>query len=119
MAIPLAWAFQVGDLGMVVVTRMRRGASPFWGGVDHTSHRLLAAGIRPWLLLAGLGLLAAIVGSTAALAAAVFGGFTLMAVIAVMLLMLVGLFETAVAWRLPAGSAGPRDAARATPPAST
>lgn len=104
MAIPVAWAFQVGDLGMVVVTRMRRGASPFSGGVDHTSHRLLAAGIRPWLLLTGLGVLAAVVGSAAALAAAVFGGFVLMAVVAVSLLIMVALFETAVAWRLPAES---------------
>lgn len=106
MIVPVAWAFQVGDLGMVVVTRMRRGVSPFSGGVDHTSHRLLAAGITPWLLLVGLGLLAAVVGSAAAIAAAFFGGFALMAIVAISLLLLVGLFEAAVAWRLPAMPAG-------------
>jgi UDP-GlcNAc:undecaprenyl-phosphate GlcNAc-1-phosphate transferase len=101
MAVPVAWAFQVGDLGMVVVTRVRRGVSPFSGGVDHTSHRLMAAGITPWILLASLGLLAALVGSAAAVAAAFFGGFVLMAVVAISLLILVAAFEAAVAWRLP------------------
>lgn len=115
MAVPVAWSFQVGDLGMVVVTRIRRGASPFSGGVDHTSHRLLAAGIGPWLMLVGLGSLAALVGSAAAIAAAFFGGFVLMAIVAVCLLTLVALFEAAVAWRIPVRPATDRHELGAAP----
>ena len=47
MAVPLAWAVQFGDLGMVFVTRLRRRTSPFRGGVDHTSHRLSREGSVP------------------------------------------------------------------------
>ena len=102
MAVPVAWAFQVGDLAMVVVTRWRRGLSPFSGGVDHTSHRLLAAGITPVVMIAGIGLFAGVVGASAAIAAAFFGGFRLMATVAISLLILVAAFEIMVAWRLPA-----------------
>jgi UDP-GlcNAc:undecaprenyl-phosphate/decaprenyl-phosphate GlcNAc-1-phosphate transferase len=101
MAVPVAWAFQAGDLVMVVFTRLRRGVSPFSGGVDHTSHRLMAAGVSPLVLVVGLGLLAAIVGATAAGVAAFIGGFALMAVVSIALLALVALFEAAVAWRIP------------------
>jgi UDP-GlcNAc:undecaprenyl-phosphate/decaprenyl-phosphate GlcNAc-1-phosphate transferase len=102
MIVPVAWAFQVGDLVMVVVTRIRRGTSPFLGGVDHTSHRLLAAGLPPMLLLVGLGVFAALVGASAALAAALAGGFALMTVLAIGLLGIVGAFEVMVARRYPA-----------------
>ena len=37
-------AVQLGDATMVTLTRIRRGVSPFKGGVDHTSHRLVALG---------------------------------------------------------------------------
>jgi UDP-GlcNAc:undecaprenyl-phosphate/decaprenyl-phosphate GlcNAc-1-phosphate transferase len=104
MIVPVAWAFQVGDLVMVMVTRMRRGSSPFLGGVDHTSHRLLEAGLSPMLLLIGLGLFAAAVGAAAALAAALFGGFALMATVAIGLLLVVAGFEAIVARRYPAGN---------------
>jgi UDP-GlcNAc:undecaprenyl-phosphate GlcNAc-1-phosphate transferase len=106
VAVPVAWAFQVGDLTMVIVTRIRRGASPFEGGVDHTSHRLLAAGITPWSLLLGLGALAGLVGGTAAIAAAFLGGFALTAAVAICLLLLVAIFEASVARRLPAMASG-------------
>jgi UDP-GlcNAc:undecaprenyl-phosphate GlcNAc-1-phosphate transferase len=105
MAVPVAWALQAGDLVMVTITRMRRGASPFAGGVDHTSHRLLAAGVTPMVLLLALGAFAAFVGAAAAAAAAFFGGFALMALAAVSLLLLVAAFEWLVASRLPILSA--------------
>jgi UDP-GlcNAc:undecaprenyl-phosphate GlcNAc-1-phosphate transferase len=54
-ALPLPWAMQLGDLAMVSVTRLRRGESPIRGGTDHTSHRLLNAGLsdRGMLLVVG------------------------------------------------------------------
>src|SRR5688500_18237183 len=33
------------DMGLVVVSRLRRGRSPFQGGSDHTSHRLVQLGL--------------------------------------------------------------------------
>jgi len=62
-----AWQAQLGDMTMVVLSRRRRGLSPFRGGVDHTTHRLLRLGLGPLAMLAvvvaaavvvdGLGLL--------------------------------------------------------------
>ena len=100
-AVPLAWAPQLGDLAMVFTTRLRRGASPFDGDVDHTSHRLLAAGLGPWGMLGVIALLAAVVSSAAVASAAILGDFRLVAVVTIAGVMLVGLFEAAVARRLP------------------
>ena len=100
-AVPLAWAPQVGDLAMVFTTRLRRGASPFQGDVDHTSHRLLAAGLGPWRMLSAIAILAAVVSSAAVASAAILGDFRLVAVVTVAGVVLVGLFEAVVAWRLP------------------
>jgi UDP-GlcNAc:undecaprenyl-phosphate/decaprenyl-phosphate GlcNAc-1-phosphate transferase len=33
------------DTGLVVLSRLHRGVSPFQGGADHTSHRLVRAGL--------------------------------------------------------------------------
>jgi UDP-GlcNAc:undecaprenyl-phosphate GlcNAc-1-phosphate transferase len=114
IAIPVAWAFQVGDLAMVMITRVRRGASPFAGGIDHTSHRLLAAGVSPVVMVIGLGFLAALVGAAAAAVAAFFGGFALTGAVAVALLALVGIFEAAVAWRFPAAKSSASERLTAT-----
>jgi UDP-N-acetylmuramyl pentapeptide phosphotransferase/UDP-N-acetylglucosamine-1-phosphate transferase len=100
-AVPLAWALQVGDLAMVFTTRLRRGVSPFMGGVDHTSHRLLAAGLGPWQMLGVSALLAALVGFAAVASTAALGDFRLVAAVTLAGLVLVGLFELLVAWRLP------------------
>lgn len=67
---PTAWAVQLADLALVAVTRSRRGASPFRGGVDHTSHRLMLLGASPGVMLAGLATLAAALGLAGALVAA-------------------------------------------------
>ncbi len=62
LAIPAAWAVQLGDLGMVFITRINRGTSPFRGGVDHTSHRLMKAGLSPRQTLAALAAAAGVAG---------------------------------------------------------
>ena len=63
-ALPVAVVMQAGDVALVVVSRVRRGVSPVRGGVDHTSHRLLRAGLGPWQMLAAYIALAALAGAT-------------------------------------------------------
>jgi UDP-GlcNAc:undecaprenyl-phosphate GlcNAc-1-phosphate transferase len=106
IAIPLVWAFQIGDLAMVFVTRLRRRTSPFQGGVDHTSHRLLHAGLGPTGMLVALSVGAAGIGAVAVALAAWAGDFRLVAAAAIAAAILVGVFEAAVAWRLPYGHEG-------------
>lgn len=101
MVVPLTFALQIGDLAMVFVTRVRRGHSPFNGGVDHTSHRLIAAGLGPARMLLVLGTLAAGIGAALVAIAAFLGDFRLVAAIGLLLLGAVAAFEIAVAWRLP------------------
>ncbi len=103
MAVPLAWAVQFGDLGMVFITRLRRRTSPFRGGVDHTSHRLISAGLGPVGVLVALSAFGAAVGAVAVWLAASAGDFRLVAVSAIVLAILVASFEAVVAWRLPYG----------------
>ena len=55
---------QAGDVALVVVSRVRRGASPVRGGTDHTSHRLLRAGLGPWAMLAACAIPAGLAGAT-------------------------------------------------------
>jgi UDP-GlcNAc:undecaprenyl-phosphate GlcNAc-1-phosphate transferase len=72
LVVLFAWQAQLGDMTMVVLSRRRRGLSPFRGGVDHTTHRLLRLGFGPLAMLAvvvgvavavdGLGLI--LVGTT-------------------------------------------------------
>jgi UDP-GlcNAc:undecaprenyl-phosphate GlcNAc-1-phosphate transferase len=103
MAVPLAWSVQFGDLGMVFITRLRRRASPFQGGTDHTSHRLISAGLGPVGMLVALSVLGAVVSMTAVWLAAWVGDFRLVAVVGVVVAILVGIFEGVIAWRLPYG----------------
>ena len=80
LVVLFAWQAQLGDMTMVVASSRRRGLSPFRGGVDHTTHRLLRLGFGPWAMLAiivgvavlvdGLGLvLAGTLATPAAMAA--------------------------------------------------
>ena len=69
LAVPLAAFVQFGDVAMVSLTRMRRGVSPFKGGTDHTSHRLVRAGLQPWEMLAVVGLASGVCGGLAVLLA--------------------------------------------------
>lgn len=103
MAVPLAWAVQFGDLGMVFITRLRRRTSPFRGGVDHTSHRLISAGLGPIGVLVVLSAFGALVGAAAVWLATSAGDFRLVAAAAILLAIIVAGFETVVAWRLPFG----------------
>jgi UDP-GlcNAc:undecaprenyl-phosphate GlcNAc-1-phosphate transferase len=103
IAVPLAWSVQFGDLGMVFITRLRRRTSPFRGGVDHTSHRLISAGLGPVRMLVALSALGAIVSAAAVALAAWVGDFRLVAVAGILVAVLVGAFEGVVAWRLPYG----------------
>jgi UDP-GlcNAc:undecaprenyl-phosphate GlcNAc-1-phosphate transferase len=52
LVVLFAWQAQLGDMTMVVLSRRRRGLSPFRGGVDHTTHRLLRLGFGPLTMLA-------------------------------------------------------------------
>ena len=63
VALPIAAVVQAGDVALVVVSRVRRGVSPIQGGVDHTSHRLLRAGLGPWQMLAAIVGPAALAGA--------------------------------------------------------
>jgi len=47
----LAWTAQAADMALVITSRVRRGRSPFQGGTDHTSHRLLRSGLGPTAML--------------------------------------------------------------------
>jgi UDP-GlcNAc:undecaprenyl-phosphate GlcNAc-1-phosphate transferase len=70
-AIPiLLLAIPILDTCVAVFSRLRRGISPFQGGKDHLSHRLIRLGfsrklaaISLWILSAFFGLLAAIISS--------------------------------------------------------
>ena len=70
-AIPiLLLAIPILDTCVAVFSRLRRGISPFQGGKDHLSHRLIRLGfsrklaaISLWMLSAFFGLLAAIISS--------------------------------------------------------
>jgi UDP-GlcNAc:undecaprenyl-phosphate GlcNAc-1-phosphate transferase len=64
LAIPVAVVMQAGDVALVIVSRVRRGADPMRGGVDHTSHRLLRAGLGPWRMLGVIVAPAALAGAT-------------------------------------------------------
>lgn len=47
----LLWsAVPLADSALVVCSRLRRGAAPWIGGMDHSAHRLLRSGLSPWLL---------------------------------------------------------------------
>lgn len=109
IAIPLVFSFQIGDLAMVFVTRLRRRTSPFRGGVDHTSHRLLDAGFGPTSMLVALSVGAAAIGGLAVALATWAGDFRLVAVAAIAAAVLVGAFEAAVAWRLPYNGEQPKE----------
>ncbi len=100
-AVPLAWSVQMGDLAMVFTTRLRRGVSPFQGGVDHTSHRLLVAGLGPWQMLSVIALVATLASSAAVVSAAFLADLRLVAAVTIAGVLFVGLFEGLVAWRLP------------------
>ena len=70
-AIPiLLLAIPILDTCVAVFSRLRRGISPFQGGKDHLSHRLIRLGfsrklaaISLWMLSAFFGLLAVIISS--------------------------------------------------------
>ncbi|WP_341913839.1 undecaprenyl/decaprenyl-phosphate alpha-N-acetylglucosaminyl 1-phosphate transferase [Ferrovibrio terrae] len=46
-----AWlALPLADSLLVVISRLRQGQKPWIGGTDHSGHRLLRAGVSPYLL---------------------------------------------------------------------
>ncbi len=110
LAIPLAAFLQFGDVAMVSVTRMRRGVSPFQGGVDHTSHRLVRAGLQPWEMLVVVGLASGFCGSLAVLLSWLAPPPALeLLVVALAGLLVIG-FETVIAWRVPHALPPPKPA---------
>jgi UDP-GlcNAc:undecaprenyl-phosphate/decaprenyl-phosphate GlcNAc-1-phosphate transferase len=99
--VPLAAFVQFGDVAMVSVTRMRRGVSPFKGGTDHTSHRLVRAGLHPWAMLGVVGLASGVCGGLAmALAWTAPPPAVEIAVVVLAGVLVLG-FETVIALRVP------------------
>jgi UDP-GlcNAc:undecaprenyl-phosphate GlcNAc-1-phosphate transferase len=101
LAVPLAAFVQFGDVAMVSVTRMRRGVSPFKGGTDHTSHRLVRAGLRPWEMLGVVGLASGVCGGLAMLLAWLAPDPLIEVVVVAAAGVLVLGFETVIALRVP------------------
>jgi UDP-GlcNAc:undecaprenyl-phosphate GlcNAc-1-phosphate transferase len=97
----LAAFVQFGDVAMVSVTRMRRGVSPFTGGTDHTSHRLVRAGLNPWGMLGVVGLASGVCGGLAVLLTWLAPDPAVEIGIVVAAGILVLGFETIVALRIP------------------
>jgi UDP-GlcNAc:undecaprenyl-phosphate/decaprenyl-phosphate GlcNAc-1-phosphate transferase len=109
LAIPLACFVQLGDVALVSVTRVRRGVSPFSGGTDHTSHRLVRAGFGPWGMLGLLTLAAAGCGGLAVLLTGLApGGIVEIAVVTLAGCVVLAL-EGLVAWWLPYPETGGGD----------
>jgi UDP-GlcNAc:undecaprenyl-phosphate/decaprenyl-phosphate GlcNAc-1-phosphate transferase len=101
LAVPLAAFVQFGDVAMVTVTRIRRGVSPFKGGTDHTSHRLVRAGLNPWGMLGVVGLASGVCGGLAIALAWIAPAPMIEVVIVVVAGVLVLGFETVIALRMP------------------
>jgi UDP-GlcNAc:undecaprenyl-phosphate GlcNAc-1-phosphate transferase len=108
VAVVAAWAMQLGDVAMVVVTRTRRGVSPFAGGVDHSSHRLMAAGLDPLQMLGTLVGMAALCGSIGLAAVAINELATAVLALLLVCLLVVG-FHAYVGARLAPGRIGRPD----------
>ena len=128
LALPLAAFVQFGDVAMVSVTRIRRGVSPFLGGTDHTSHRLVRAGLEPWQMLVVVGLASGINGGLAVLMAWLAPEPILEIVVVILAGVLVLGWESAIALRIPfqttpaeppAGEPAAAPAAPASTPAET
>jgi len=113
----LAVIAQLVDVALVVISRVRRGRSPFQGGTDHTSHRLLRAGLGAGGMLgaivvvasalAFIGLLAGSLAARGALPGLLLAGAAVGLAIAV---------EIVLAHRLPAIEAAEHDQGEPAPP---
>ena len=101
LAIPLAAFVQFGDVAMVSVTRLRRGVSPFTGGTDHTSHRLVRAGLEPWEMLVVVGLASGVCGGLAVAMSWLAPPPLVELIVVVVAGLLVLGFEAAIALRSP------------------
>jgi UDP-GlcNAc:undecaprenyl-phosphate GlcNAc-1-phosphate transferase len=99
VALPLLWAVQLGDLGMVLVTRLRRGASPLRGGVDHTTHRLMRAGLSPRTMLVAVAAVAAL-GAALAVIGSASGSAITAAILVVLAILMVAAAEGTLATRV-------------------
>ena len=103
LVLPLTCFVQMGDVAMVSITRIRRGVSPFQGGTDHTSHRLVRAGFGSWGMLGTLAAAsAACCGVAIALAAIAPGWLVTVAAIALVGIVILS-FEALVAIFFPFG----------------
>jgi UDP-GlcNAc:undecaprenyl-phosphate GlcNAc-1-phosphate transferase len=115
LAIPLAAFVQFGDVTMVTVTRVRRGVSPFTGGIDHTSHRLVRAGLQPWEMLAVVGLASGVCGVLAVLLSWLAPAPPIEIGVVVLAGLLVLGFEALIAWRVPHDAPRPKPLPEAAP----
>lgn len=99
-------AVPVLDTTVVVISRLQRGLSPFTGGRDHLSHRLVRRGHSVPSAVSRLWLLAAFTGA-AALVLPQLSGMTSMAAI----LVLVGSYGWLLVWFLRIPAVDPEPAA--------
>jgi UDP-GlcNAc:undecaprenyl-phosphate GlcNAc-1-phosphate transferase len=99
LAIPLVWAVQLGDLGMVLITRLRRGTSPLRGGIDHTSHRLMRAGLSPMITLTVIAACAAACAGLGVIGSVTDNAITT-GILVLVVFLLVGAAEGALAARI-------------------
>jgi UDP-N-acetylmuramyl pentapeptide phosphotransferase/UDP-N-acetylglucosamine-1-phosphate transferase len=100
LALPVPFVVQGADVALVVVSRLRRGADPMRGGVDHTSHRLLRAGLGPWSMLAAV-VIPAIAFGLVIVAAVATGDVRVVVVVSAGVIALALLGEVLLARRLP------------------
>jgi UDP-GlcNAc:undecaprenyl-phosphate GlcNAc-1-phosphate transferase len=105
VAVPvIAVGVPIFDTVLVTIARIRAGGSPFVGGTDHASHRLLARGLSVrqaagflWASQIALGALAVAIARSSS---AVVGGFLTGAVIASGIVALIVFFRISP-WRPP------------------
>ncbi|MDW7695393.1 MraY family glycosyltransferase [Flammeovirgaceae bacterium SG7u.111] len=62
-------AYPIFDVAFVSITRTKEGRPVYIGGKDHTSHLLVKTGLRPWVAVFCIYILASITGSIALLLA--------------------------------------------------
>jgi UDP-GlcNAc:undecaprenyl-phosphate GlcNAc-1-phosphate transferase len=94
----LLLAIPILDTTVAVFSRIRRGVSPFLGGKDHLSHRLVRAGVTRKMAAVTLWLLSTIFAFSAAILTTLAEPYEIYFVAAVVflwLLLFIGFFRTA------------------------
>jgi UDP-GlcNAc:undecaprenyl-phosphate GlcNAc-1-phosphate transferase len=112
MAVPvMALGIPIFDVVLVTISRFREGRSPATGGTDHSSHRLLAAGLSPrqsaaflWMGQLLLGAVAVFVSRSGHVV-----GYALVAATGACGVIALVVFLRLPVWAIPAALAGPAE----------